>query len=143
MSNTQTKTGNPKKGDQILLVHLEGDAETGIVSAYIRPVQVQSWGKVRGTATHTEGGQFIKSELCTPRETWFRTMDEATDYARQNFAAVGADRIAGALRCEESAFGYLLPQYRAAGAARIARLKTTVPTLVVKVRRDGEWVAQA
>src|SRR4051812_13021151 len=109
----------PRKGETVLIVPLSANGDTGIVTCYVRPVQVQSWGKIKGTATHSEGGQFVKFQIWTDSQTWFRTMPEVAAYARENYAALGSESIRKTLHCEESAFGYLLDGYRAAARARI------------------------
>lgn len=144
-----------KKGDKAIAVKLY--SHDGVTSFHLVDVTVESYGKIRGTATEVNGkycgyhfyqdnGRWsfgpigAREEFSVP--ALVRSVDEVRELARdRDFAIRLAQKsIDGNLRCCESNFPNLLPQYRAKAEQEIAALKAQKPRY--EIRLNGTLIEE-
>ena len=122
-----------KKGMTAFQVSVWGTEEqTQKVTVRIRKIQIESFGKIQGTATCEEGGNFIGVNLDPKNAILAHTVEDAREMAKQVGLNDSKRRIAGNLRLEkgwiEDYASLAEPAVVASVKAKLAFLETAEPS---------------
>ena len=122
-----------KKGMTAFQVSRWGvDYETKKVTVRIRKIQIESFGKIQGTATCKEDGDFIGVSLSPKLTILAHTVEDARKMAEQVGLNESRREIAGSLRCSKSWIedysSEAKPSVVARAKAELAFLETAKPS---------------